>query len=193
MTSWRWTTRWISTRQSKHDQLAAILPTATLCSGSNDLRISRLGHKSPQAGDPPRPCSSSDSHPDTHPKSANQLHPARNRDIDAYDYFPVLSHTFERLFKRLVVAFKRHQVVARTTDSIAELGAARWDLELARASIAKERVRLVDQVVSRSVVPRQTAVSDDDLARLRVFGVGCVGGNPTSTEDHFRLWRGCST
>lgn len=87
----------------------------------------------------------------------------------------MLSDTFEQLFKRLVVAFKRHQDVSRTTDNIAELGAARWDLELARAGMAKERARLADQAVSRSVLPRQTAVSDDDLARLRVFGVGYVG------------------
>ena len=88
----------------------------------------------------------------------------------------MVSDTFERLFGRLVEVFKRYQDVPRTPKDIAELGAARWDLELVRKAIARERARIFFRHASRSVIPRKTAVSDDELARLRVFGIGCTGG-----------------
>ena len=88
----------------------------------------------------------------------------------------MLTDTFERVFRLLVAAFKRHQDVPQTLTNIAELGAARWDLELVRKAIAEERERIALQPASRSVIPRKTALSDDELARLRVVGMGSVGG-----------------
>ncbi len=86
----------------------------------------------------------------------------------------MISERFNRLFDRLVVAFTHHQDVPRRPGNVPELGAARWDLELARAAIARERERMAGQ--TRPRIPRQTAASDGDIARLRAFGAGYVSG-----------------
>ncbi|NOX23470.1 MAG: hypothetical protein GXP36_10310 [Actinobacteria bacterium] len=83
----------------------------------------------------------------------------------------MVSERFERLFGRLVVAFKQHQDVPRTTANVVELGAARWVLEAARTEIAAERVRMAPHPLHRRNV-RKVNVSENDLARLQVFGVG---------------------
>ncbi len=88
----------------------------------------------------------------------------------------MVTDRFERLFRRMVAVFKRHQDVPRSPANIAELGAARWDLELARKAIAEERERITARVAVRSVMPRKVALSDDELARLRVSGIGSVSG-----------------
>ena len=90
----------------------------------------------------------------------------------------MITATFERLFGRLVGAFKQHEDVPRVPDNVRNLGAARWELELARAAIAQERERMADQAAARADLPRprQAAVSDRDLARLRAFGAGYISG-----------------
>ena len=87
----------------------------------------------------------------------------------------MLTEKFDRLFLRLVASFKRYQEVHRSPDTVVAIGSARTALDLARADIAVERKRIIGD---RSVlgVSRQTAVSEDDLARLRVFGTGFVSG-----------------
>jgi hypothetical protein len=84
----------------------------------------------------------------------------------------MLTEVFERLFRHLVGAFLHYRDVPRTPDTIAELGASRWDLELARKAIAVEGDRITARPSRPVVAPRQTAMSDDDLARLRVLGDG---------------------
>ena len=88
----------------------------------------------------------------------------------------MITTRFERLFGRLVSSFKHHQDVPRAPDKVPDLGAARWDLELARSAIAQERERIADQAAARAEIPRQAAISDDDLARLRAFGAGYLSG-----------------
>jgi hypothetical protein len=86
----------------------------------------------------------------------------------------VMSQRFDRLFRGLVQAFLRYDSVPRSPDRVRELGAARIDLDRARAAIASERGFLVRRDFDASP-PRTTAVSPDDLARLRVVGEGFVG------------------
>ncbi len=88
----------------------------------------------------------------------------------------MISARFERLFGRLVAAFKHHQDVPRAPDKVPDLGTARWDLELARSAIAQERQRIADQTAARAEIPQQAAISDDDLMRLRAFGAGYLSG-----------------
>jgi hypothetical protein len=87
----------------------------------------------------------------------------------------MLTRRFNRLFSRLVTSFERHQDAPRTPDNVVALSSARRDLDLARDAIAIERQRITSACDRRSVTPR-TAVSNDDLARLRVLGTGFVGG-----------------
>ena len=82
----------------------------------------------------------------------------------------MITDRFERLFRRLVGVFKHYHDVPRSPANVAGLAAARWDLELAREAIAEERGRITVGV--RSVMPRKVALSDDELARLRVSGIG---------------------
>ena len=87
----------------------------------------------------------------------------------------VLTEKFDRLFSRLVASFKRYQEVPRSPDTVTAIGSARIALDLARGDIAVERRRIIGDRDARGV-PRQTAVSEDDLARLRAFGTGYVSG-----------------
>ncbi|MFV1999864.1 MAG: hypothetical protein ACC654_05800 [Acidimicrobiia bacterium] len=86
----------------------------------------------------------------------------------------MVTATFDQLFSRLVRTFKRYQDVPRYPDNVVAIASARRNLDIAREEIAIERADIVDRRVSRAV-PRRTAVSDADLARLRVFGSGFVG------------------
>ena len=88
----------------------------------------------------------------------------------------VTSDTFERLFRRLLGVFGRYHDTPRSPKQVAELGAARWDLELARNAIAAERDRITHRAPVPSVTPRKVALSDDAMARLRVAGIGSSGG-----------------
>jgi len=87
----------------------------------------------------------------------------------------VLTQYFDRLFSRLVTSFKRYEEVQRSPDTVAAIGSARIDLDLVRNAITVERECIVGEH-SPEHVPRRTAVSDADLARLRVLGTGFVSG-----------------
>ena len=52
---------------------------------------------------------------------------------------PMLSERFERLFRRLLIAFVRYDNTARSPDNVKALGTARIDLENLRRQIASER------------------------------------------------------
>ncbi|MEN8237875.1 MAG: hypothetical protein ABFR53_01610 [Actinomycetota bacterium] len=80
--------------------------------------------------------------------------------------------SFDRAYRRLVTAFKRHGDTARSPEAISVLGAARWELELARTHMAAERRALSPMPKSDVGVLRRTSISPDELARLRVFGSG---------------------
>jgi hypothetical protein len=86
----------------------------------------------------------------------------------------MISEKFDRLFTRLVDVFKRYHEAPRSPAQVAELGAARWDLELARKAIAEERQRVIAYYEPLPPIPRQVAMSDDELARLRVAGLGVL-------------------
>lgn len=83
----------------------------------------------------------------------------------------MVSNRFDRLFRRLVAAFRHHQDVPRTIANIADLGSARWELEAARNAIADERERMAPRPLNRGPL-RKVNMSEGDLARLQVFGVG---------------------
>ena len=86
----------------------------------------------------------------------------------------MISKRFDWLFTRLVDKFKRYHDAPRSPAQVAELGSARWDLELARMAIAEERQRVMAYNETTPPIPRQVAMSDDELARLRVAGLGIL-------------------
>ncbi len=69
-------------------------------------------------------------------------------------------------------AFTRYHDVPRSPHNIAKLGAARWELEGTRKTMATERRRVVAQRPSPPTSNRRVALSDSELARLRVLGTG---------------------
>lgn len=85
----------------------------------------------------------------------------------------MLSDAFNGMFARLVGAFTRYHDTPRRPERVVALATARWELHLARASIASERQRLLTRPTGDSIA-RQTAVSEGGLARLRVRGIGAV-------------------
>ncbi|VAW04441.1 hypothetical protein MNBD_ACTINO01-1331 [hydrothermal vent metagenome] len=87
----------------------------------------------------------------------------------------MLTRTFNRLFSRLVTSFERYQDVPRSPQNVIELASARHELDLARSAIAVERHIIMSGGGHREPV-RRTAVSQDNLARLRVLGTGFVSG-----------------
>jgi len=84
----------------------------------------------------------------------------------------VVTRSFNRAFGRLVTAFTRYHNVPRAPHNIAELGTARWKLELARATMTIERQQVFVRPSGSLAPPRQVALSDTELARLRVLGNG---------------------
>ena len=86
----------------------------------------------------------------------------------------MVSDAFEALFTRLVTAFARHADARRRPVRLTEVAATHWQLHLARAAIAQERDRMTATRRARMIV-RQSALSDDALARLRVTGIGFIG------------------
>lgn len=78
---------------------------------------------------------------------------------------------FDRAYRRLVRAFKRHQDVPRSPDDVAMIGDARWELHLARNAVAVERDQVLAMRRNQAIAVRKMDVSEDDLARLRVAAV----------------------
>ena len=83
----------------------------------------------------------------------------------------MMSESFDAAYRRLVSAFGRYHDTARSPDSIPQLGAARWDLHRARNVMADER-RSVGELQRPSSQGPRVAVTQEDLARLRVRGLG---------------------
>jgi len=82
--------------------------------------------------------------------------------------------TFNRAFGKLVGAFTDHQDVRRDPTNIAELGAARWRLEGARTTVGVERLSMERSNPARNIVGKRVAMSDAELARLRVMVTGSI-------------------
>jgi len=81
----------------------------------------------------------------------------------------MITPAFDRTFRNLVHAFKRHQDVPRSPGNIPAIGEARWELHLARDAMAAER-REVLAVHERRWVGK-IDISDEDLARLNVAAI----------------------
>lgn len=81
----------------------------------------------------------------------------------------MLTQRFERLFQRLLVTFLAYDEAPRVVDRLPELAAARTDLDRARSQIADER-RAIHERTKRDRLVRKTAISDEDMAVLRVRG-----------------------
>ena len=75
---------------------------------------------------------------------------------------------FDRLFARLVGAFKRYHDTPRSPDGVPRLARARIQLDDARAAIADERDRLRLAVGRQPGPVRKFDVTDAKLAELRV-------------------------
>ena len=86
----------------------------------------------------------------------------------------MITRRFDRAFGRLLAAFTYHQDVPRNSANVLELGAARWELEIARNAMAVERRAVTDHHTVTTSWLRRSSVSEDDMARLRVFGSGTV-------------------
>ncbi len=87
----------------------------------------------------------------------------------------MVTKVFEQAFRRLVEAFKRHQDVPRFPENVADIGAARWDLELARNVMAHERAVVHARSQRQPSDKRKFAVSEVELTRLRLMAIGGVG------------------
>jgi hypothetical protein len=88
----------------------------------------------------------------------------------------MFSAAFENAYRRLVRAFKRHQDAPRSSDDVAVIGDARWELHLARNAMAEERRAVLSARPAASAVTRKFDVSDDELVRLRVEAVSAGFG-----------------
>ena len=86
----------------------------------------------------------------------------------------MLNRGFDQAFRRLVGAFKRYQDVPRSTENVAEIGAARWRLEKARNSMAAHRAYISSQRPPAPIL--KIAISDDELARLKVNAISAGVG-----------------
>jgi hypothetical protein len=89
------------------------------------------------------------------------------------DDVSMMSESFDAAYRRLVSAFGRYHDAPRSPDSIPQLGAARWDLHKARNAMSVERRRVAKPQWPTNRFSR-TAVSPDDLAKLRVRGLGTL-------------------
>ncbi len=85
----------------------------------------------------------------------------------------MLTERFSRLFTRLLDRWLDYQDAPRNPERVVELAAARTALDEVRTEIAAERHDLVTS--TRAAGGPGVAVSDDDLNRLRVAGIGYVG------------------
>lgn len=80
----------------------------------------------------------------------------------------MISTRFNRLFARLVGAFKRYHDTPRSPGSIPRLAGAREELDEAREAMADERDRLRIRTGREREPVRKFAVADEKLAELRV-------------------------
>lgn len=83
----------------------------------------------------------------------------------------MLTSRFNSLWNLLVGRWFAYQDAPRTPDDVVELASARAALDDVRSEIAEERGIIASASRPLATVSR-VAVSDEDLARLRVAGVG---------------------
>ncbi len=87
----------------------------------------------------------------------------------------MITDSFERAWRRLVPAFAAYHDVRRNPENLDSLVEARFELEDARAEARRSR-QLVTAASPAADHPVSRAdVSQDDRARLGVFGIGTVG------------------
>lgn len=87
-----------------------------------------------------------------------------------------ITSSFESAYRRLVRAFKRYEDVPRSPDDIATIGDARWQLQLARNTMAAERRDVTLSRRESGLTFRKVDVSEDDLARLQVASISAGFG-----------------
>jgi hypothetical protein len=91
---------------------------------------------------------------------------ARKRKADI-----MISDRFTRLFDRLLARWTVYQDAPRDPARVTELAAARARLDDVRRDIATERTFVMAGASPRVEAPR-VAISESDLSRLRVAGIG---------------------
>lgn len=82
---------------------------------------------------------------------------------------PMLTNTFERLFRRLLTAFLRYDDTPRDIEHVIELAATRAALEDLRRAIAEERQELMG--LGRSRVREDWQREQEEIARLQLFTI----------------------
>ena len=83
----------------------------------------------------------------------------------------MLTERFSQLWSLLVTRWTAYQDAPRTADEVVQLAAARIALDDVRSEIRVERHKIAAETRPNTPSPR-VAVSAEDLARLRVAGVG---------------------
>ncbi len=80
----------------------------------------------------------------------------------------MLTERFEQLWPRLTGRWVTYQDAPRDPVRVPELAEAREALDDARSAIRMERLRIRDEVRTPTQAGSRIAVSEDDIARLRV-------------------------
>ena len=88
----------------------------------------------------------------------------------------MITERFSRLFGRLLTRWATYQDAPRDPVLVTDLAAARSTLDEVRSDIAIERVAISSPTPPHRDYPR-VAVSEEDLDRLRVAGLGYVGNS----------------
>ncbi len=83
----------------------------------------------------------------------------------------MLTQTFNRLFHTLVARWKTYQEAPRDPERVAELAAARADLDDARSAIAAARGRFAPQPAPEGRYVWRSAVDADTFRLLKLRGV----------------------
>ena len=81
----------------------------------------------------------------------------------------MLSETFERLFRRLLIAFVRYDDTPRGPDNVNGLGVARTELENLRRQIANEREMVLG--LGRSTTREDHWRAEEAIARDQLFTI----------------------
>ncbi len=88
----------------------------------------------------------------------------------------MITERFSRLFGRLLTRWASYQDAPRDPELVTDLAAARIALDEVRSDIALERASITTWSPVSHHSPR-VAISEEDLDRLRVAGLGYVGNS----------------
>lgn len=83
----------------------------------------------------------------------------------------MITDRFSRLFDRLLTRWAAYQDAPRDPARVTELASARARLDDVRRDISTERTLVMAGASPRVEAPR-VAISESDLSRLRVAGIG---------------------